>query len=279
MPSWSFPPTLASAFAPRLPPLAPLAGWRALGGIVLALALPGLLLMLAGRYPHRVVDPLLLTSAGTTLVSLSYIALVRTTEWRRVLELGVRPFPREFGIGLALGLLACATIAACDVALDAVAGIVMQDAATPDGRAIASAFVSSRQFALIEEIAFRGLLLRWLLGVTREGRAIAIQAAVFGLVHYPAGGWPHVVLATTMGAALGWAFLWRRSLWTPIAIHFAWDLFALFPGMAGAPATVVPAWLGPAEYGVVMVPALILAAGCHWLARRWASPVYPARSD
>jgi len=257
------------ALAPRLPRLAPLSWWRALVGLLLAFTLPGALLAMRTQLPGFAADPLLLTSAGTTLVSLSYIALVRATEWRRVVELGVRPFPREFGIGLLLGLLVCAAIAAGNIALDALAGAVAQDAApAPGGRTIASAFVASRQFALIEEIAFRGLLMRALLGVVRDARAVAIQALVFGLAHYPAGGWPHVALATIMGFALGWAFLWRRSLWTPIAIHFAWDLFALFPGISGPAAAGAPAWLETAQYAILTGTALMLALFCRWLARR-----------
>ena len=268
-----FSPGLFRLLAPRLPPLAPLPWWRALVGFVIAFTLPGLPLALGAKFPGLAADPLLLASAGTTLVALTYIALVRVTEWRRVVELGLRALPREFGIGIALGLMACTLIIAGGVVLDAIAGGLAQGPApAPDGRAVAKAFVSSRQFAFIEEIAFRGLLMRWLLGVTRARSAVAIQALIFGLAHYPVGGWPHVLLATTMGFALGWAFLWRRSLWTPIAIHFAWDLFALIPGPASSTTTIAPPWLEPAEMGVVMISALSLAVACRYLAQLQAAP-------
>jgi membrane protease YdiL (CAAX protease family) len=269
----SLSPGLFRALAPRLPPLAPLSWWRALVGFVVAFTLPALPLALRAKLPGLVADPLLLTSAGTTLVALTYIALVRVTEWRRVVELGLRALPREFGIGIALGFIACMLILAGDIVLDAIAGGLAQDPApAPDGRAIAKAFVSSRQFAFIEEIAFRGLLMRWLLGITRARSAVAIQALIFGLAHYPAGGWPHVLLATTMGFALGWAFLWRRSLWAPIAIHFAWDLFALIPGPAISTTVIAPAWLEPAEMGVAMIAALCLAVACRYFAQLHAAP-------
>jgi len=270
-----FSPGLFRVLAPRLPPLAPLSWWRALVGFVIAFTLPGLPLALRAKLPGLVADPLLLTSAGTTLVALTYIALVRVTEWRRVVELGLRALPREFGIGIALGLMACTLIIAGDIVLDAIAGGLAQGPA-PDGRAIAKAFVSSRQFAFIEEIAFRGLLMRWLLGITRARSAVAIQALIFGLAHYPVGGWPHVLLATTMGFALGWAFLWRRSLWAPIAIHFAWDLFALIPGPPSSTTTIAPPWLELAEMGVVMIPALGLAVACRYLAQLQAAPANTA---
>jgi membrane protease YdiL (CAAX protease family) len=75
---------------------------------------------------------------------------------------------------------------------------------------------------------------------------------------------------------LGWAFLWRRSLWAPIAIHFAWDLFALIPGPPSSTTTIAPPWLELAEMGVVMIPALGLAVACRYLAQLQAAPANTA---
>ncbi len=249
------------------PPLAPLSGARALAGFVVCFLLP-----VAAHYAGRLVPgsdghPLLVTSLTTTAVTLVYLVSVRTLEWRRVYELGLRPLPRELGIGLALGALACAGSALSIVAMARLG----HAAEVPDAggvEAALQAFVYSRQAAVIEEIAFRGLLLRWLLGRCRPDVAVAVQALLFGVVHLPQGGLPHVLMATAMGLVFGYAFVWRRSLWTPMGVHFAWDLYALLPT---AVATSAPAAL--AHYLWLAAIASALA----WLARSWSRvPSTPA---
>lgn len=252
---------------PVQPLLAPLSGARALAGFVVCFLLP-----VAAHYAGRLVPgsdghPLLVTSLTTTAVTLVYLVSVRTLEWRRVYELGLRPLPRELGIGLALGALACAGSALSIVVMARLG----HAAEVPDAggvEAALQAFVYSRQAAVIEEIAFRGLLLRWLLGRCRSDVAVAVQALLFGVVHLPQGGLPHVLMATAMGLVFGYAFVWRRSLWTPMGVHFAWDLYALLPTAA---ATSAPAAL--AHY----VWLAAIASALAWLARAWSrAPSTPA---
>ena len=242
-----------------------LGGLRALIGIALCALLP-LAVDYAGRHvPAARIHPLLLVSAGTTAATLAYLVLVRAFEWRKVVELGLRPLPRELGIGLATGALTCAAITGGTAALAAWRGTSAGEVASID--ATLRAFVLSRQFAVVEEIAFRGLLLRWLLGRTTLARAVLIQAVVFGAAHFPQGGLPHVALATLMGLAFGYAFVWRHSLWTPIGIHMAWDVNALLPA-----STIVDDSLADAAYAWLVVVAGSLA----WLMRRWAVEWGPA---
>jgi membrane protease YdiL (CAAX protease family) len=83
--------------------------------------------------------------------------------------------------------------------------------------------------ASMEEVAYRGALLRWLTPVTGAASALALQALVFGLAH-GAGtdfiGSPLPVMAATAaaGLVLGGLALRTRSLLLPIAIHVALDI-------------------------------------------------------
>jgi membrane protease YdiL (CAAX protease family) len=79
--------------------------------------------------------------------------------------------------------------------------------------------------AIIEEILLRGIVFR----ITEEkwGSAIAliISGVIFGGLHLVN---PHVTLVsilciTIVGVLLGAAYLYYRSLWVPIALHFAWN--------------------------------------------------------
>ena len=78
----------------------------------------------------------------------------------------------------------------------------------------------------VEEILYRGVLLR----IVDEGLgtwpALVISAALFGVVHL---GTPNATLYTALvisleaGLLLGAAYVLTRRLWLPIGIHFAWN--------------------------------------------------------
>jgi uncharacterized protein len=77
-----------------------------------------------------------------------------------------------------------------------------------------------------EEILFRGILFRiteeWLGSIT----ALIITALLFGAIHINNPN--SSVLSTinvviTAGVLLGASYMYSRSLWMPIALHFAWN--------------------------------------------------------
>jgi membrane protease YdiL (CAAX protease family) len=80
--------------------------------------------------------------------------------------------------------------------------------------------------AIIEEILLRGIIFR----ITEERLgtyfAMAISAALFGAMHLAN---PHssviagIGLAIQAGLLLAAAYIYKRNLWFPIAIHFAWN--------------------------------------------------------
>lgn len=83
--------------------------------------------------------------------------------------------------------------------------------------------------ATMEEVAYRGALLRWIMRWRGPLFALVVQAAAFGLAHGVGGaftGSPLPVMAATAatGLALGALSLRTGSLLLPIALHAALDI-------------------------------------------------------
>jgi membrane protease YdiL (CAAX protease family) len=101
--------------------------------------------------------------------------------------------------------------------------------ATADLRGLIPALAFAVANAAMEEVAYRGALLRWLTPVTGSATALAFQAIVFGLAHSVGTdfiGSPLPVMAATAaaGLVLGALALRTGSLLLPIAIHLALDI-------------------------------------------------------
>lgn len=82
--------------------------------------------------------------------------------------------------------------------------------------------------AVLEELIARGLLFRWLERRGGSWAALAGSSMVFGLGHLPnpnASVVAGVAIAVEAGVLLGAAYLLTRTLWFPIGIHWAWNLF------------------------------------------------------
>jgi membrane protease YdiL (CAAX protease family) len=100
---------------------------------------------------------------------------------------------------------------------------------TVDPGALVPAIVFALANATMEEVAYRGALLRWLTPAAGVVNALALQAFVFGLAHGVGTdfiGSPLPVMAATAAAGLGLGALAlrTRSLLLPIAIHVALDI-------------------------------------------------------
>ncbi|MFF9221302.1 CPBP family intramembrane glutamic endopeptidase [Streptomyces viridosporus] len=137
--------------------------------------------------------------------------------------------------------------------------------------------------AVTEELLFRGLALQALEQLWGSRAAIVITSLFFGVAHLGAQGaslWSGLAIAVEAGVLLGAAFLWRRSIWFVVGLHFAWNtteqllgipvsghtpegLFTvdvhgsalLTGGSFGLEASVVPVLIGAA----LAVPMLVLA--------------------
>lgn len=100
---------------------------------------------------------------------------------------------------------------------------------SPDPWTLLPALAFAIANAVMEEVAYRGALLRWLTPVTGVASALALQALIFGLAHGTGAdftGSPLPVMAATAasGLILGALALRTRSLLLPIAIHIALDI-------------------------------------------------------
>jgi hypothetical protein len=90
--------------------------------------------------------------------------------------------------------------------------------------------------AIIEELFFRGWILRSLETRCSKDVSNAITAILFGLIHIPIWVSTGVIgydmistflLVTMLGYAFGLAFQSKQSLWNPIILHMTWNLLYL----------------------------------------------------
>jgi membrane protease YdiL (CAAX protease family) len=91
---------------------------------------------------------------------------------------------------------------------------------------LAALIVPTIGAAVLEEIAFRGILFRWLEQFGGSWLALLLTSALFGVAHLgnPNASWIAAVgIAMEAGVMLGAAYMLTRSLWLPIGIHAAWN--------------------------------------------------------
>ncbi len=85
---------------------------------------------------------------------------------------------------------------------------------------------------IIEEIIFRGLILKELGKNMPDVPAVIIQAVLFGIYHL---NLTQAIYASVLGAILGAVCLWTRSIWGPILIHVFYNsssvILSKIPGL------------------------------------------------
>jgi uncharacterized protein len=126
--------------------------------------------------------------------------------------------------------------------------------------------------AAIEEITFRGVVFRLISEWAGPWVALAVSAALFGLMHsfnVGASWFSTLAIALEAGVLLAAAYVATGNLWFPIGLHFAWNFFegpvfgtslsggtisqTLFTAQISGPAILTGGKFGP-EAGV---PALL----------------------
>ena len=153
-----------------------------------------------------------------------------------VMKLGVSRLGREprddlpLAIGpvhLALGLGLGFVIFALVVAVAAVLGVYrITGWGTLEGwlGVLMSAGVGA---GFVEEVAFRGIIFRWVEELAGSWAALMVSALLFGFAH--AGNdnatlFSSVAIAIEAGVLLGAAYMLTRSLWLAVGIHAGWNL-------------------------------------------------------
>lgn len=216
---------------------------------------------------------------------------VRLLEGKRLREAGldVRRAPAELAVGFGLG----AAIFSAIIAGLALAGAYHIEGLWPlepgTSRPGLFAFLVLGLFlvGLNEEVKYRGLLFRLLEQNLGTWIALALSAIVFGFTHWKNPGatvWSSLAIAFEGGVLVAALYAATRSLWIPIGIHWAWNLFegpvfgaAVSGNTVGALGRGVftgPAWLtggvfGP-EAGLVALVVGGVAGGfaVAWMIRR-----------
>jgi uncharacterized protein len=159
---------------------------------------------------------------------------------------------------------------------------------------------------IFEEVAVRGIIFRQLEQAIGTWLAMVVSALFFGFGHRgnPGATWvSSVAIAIEAGALLAAAYVATRSLWLPIGLHWAWNLFegpvwgsrvsgndiavladARFPGPAlltggafgpeaGLPAMVLGTALG--TWFIVLAirrQQIVTPAWMRWVAGRFRRP-------
>jgi len=128
-------------------------------------------------------------------------------------------FTGIFAFWLAVGLIASAIGYAVTISTELY---------RPDNLSTAlllASMAATLQFALLEEIFFRHIILRWSLEKFRLGYAVTIHIALFTGYHFPDGGFTWTKLSSLIVASGLFSALWiyYRSICASLAIHVAWN--------------------------------------------------------
>jgi len=235
-------------------------------------------ILLGGETDSRILSYLVALVAPLTYI-LGYAAYVRVVERRAVTELSLSRAPKELGLGVLLGAgYMVATV-----------GIIWllggyEFTWTYAWTGVFAALAAGVTAGVIEEISYRGVLLR----ITEEGLgtwfALALSAAAFGAIHIAnpdgtvVGG---VFIAIEAGIFIGTLYILTRRLWVPIGLHVAWNftqagIFGLPVSGGGASAGLLsaepvgPVLLSGGEFGAegsIVAAVLGLVLGIYFLVR------------
>jgi membrane protease YdiL (CAAX protease family) len=123
----------------------------------------------------------------------------------------------------------------------------------------------------VEELWCRGFLGRGFIGRYGWLPGIALSSSFFGMLH----AWPpsYVITTAAMGACLHFAYVTSRSLWVPVAMHFANNSFAALAVLNLVPAEKIDAAIAANEAVVVALAAgVLLTCGLAMWQAKWSWP-------
>lgn len=155
------------------------------------------------------------------LVIALYLACQRWIERRANDELPLAALVRELPLGLLIG----AGLFTAMTGIVALMGGISIERVNGMG-ALWAMLAMAVTSGAIEEILFRGILLRHIEAMLGTWAALAITSLLFGLAHLSnpdSSLFAALAIAMEAGILLGAAYLWKRRLWIPIGIHAAWN--------------------------------------------------------
>lgn len=157
----------------------------------------------------------------TAVVVLAYCAYVRLIEKRRATEFSTPGAVREVAVGVLMGAL----LFGLTIATLAAVGAYQLTGSNGWQAMLPAAFIFLVG-AVSEEVAIRAIVFRLLEASLGTWIALALSAALFGLLHLfnPGATWLTTgAISIEAGVLLAAAYLVTRRLWLCIGIHFAWN--------------------------------------------------------
>jgi hypothetical protein len=218
----------------------------------------------------------ILKKAGALLLAVvilgAYRTYVKVVERRAVTELSRTRAIRELCAGFLLGSLLLSLTIGGLAALG-----VYQVTGTNGWTAMLATLPAFIMAAVLEEVVMRGIVFRILEQWLGSWIALAISAALFGLLHLLNPGVTLLNASAVMleaGILFAAAYMLTRRLWLCIGIHFAWNFTqgGIFSAAVSGGATngllqsrlVGPVWLTGGTFGAeasVLAVVVCVAAG------------------
>ncbi|WJS95896.1 CPBP family intramembrane metalloprotease [Flavobacterium johnsoniae] len=151
---------------------------------------------------------------------LSYIFFFKKYDKRIITEFAVKGLAKNLFIGISIGFI-LQSLTILVMYLNGNYSIVKINPVT----FILIPFAIMFTVAIIEEVLVRGIIFRIMEEKLGSYISLAISSVLFGALHLanPHGTLISGICITTAGFLFGAAFMYSRSLWLPIAIHFAWN--------------------------------------------------------
>ncbi|MCQ2330138.1 MAG: CPBP family intramembrane metalloprotease [Paludibacteraceae bacterium] len=148
---------------------------------------------------------------GLALVELPAVSFIE--EWNKNIE-----FPQAFaGVEVWLRMMESQATALMEMFINSDSFL----------RLILNIVVLAAIPAMVEELMFRGWIQRNFCKITNHHTAIWVTALIFSAIHMQFYGFiPRMLL----GAVLGYAYFYTRSLWSSIIIHFVNNTMAVIGG-------------------------------------------------
>lgn len=210
---------------------------------------------------------------------LLYLWLARGIEQRRpVYELSLATGLRDTLVGLGLGT----TFMLVSAGLLALMGVYRITGFNPDYSPWLMLLTAGFTAGIVEELLFRGILFRLAEDLLGTWASVGISALVFGLAHVsnPQGTWFGAIgIALEAGLLFAALYVWTRSLWLVMGLHFAWNMVqgpvlgivvsgSADQGDGFIKSTMTgPEWLSGGQFGIEasIVPIVLLTGVGLWL--------------
>lgn len=158
---------------------------------------------------------------SSIIAIIAYTVLYRYYEKREVTELSTTKLGANIFLGLFIGIL-LQSLTILFIYFKGGYEIVSINKFVYVIPALTMAFTS----AIFEEILLRGIIFRIIEEKLGSYIALIISALIFGGLHLANPNGSLIVslgLAIQAGILLGASYMYSRSLWLPIALHFAWN--------------------------------------------------------